>query len=110
MSGLGRKACSAVTSNVPGAGSPRRSTWPSAITGWRYCRGQSLLGQVHLLRGDTAAAVESTLQAFARACQVGDPCWEGISTRGLGLLAEHAGEPDRAFDLLTPPPRNGSTP
>jgi len=62
---------------------------------------QSLLGEVHLLAGDTAAAVETTQQAFARACQVGDPCWEGISTRGLGLPAEHAGEPDRAFDLLT---------
>jgi DNA-binding SARP family transcriptional activator len=61
---------------------------------------QSLLGEVHLLRGDTAAGTEATRQAFARACQIGDPCWEGISTRGLGLLAEHDGEPDRAFDLL----------
>ena len=62
---------------------------------------QSLLGEVHLLRGDTAAATEATGQAFARACQIGDPCWEGMSARGLGLLAEHDGEPDRAFDLLT---------
>jgi tetratricopeptide (TPR) repeat protein len=61
---------------------------------------QSLLGEVHLLRGETGAAVEATHQAFARACQVGDPCWEGMATRGLGLLAAHAGEPDRAFDLL----------
>jgi DNA-binding SARP family transcriptional activator len=61
---------------------------------------QSLLGEVHLLRGDTAAAIEATGQAFARACQIGDPCWEGISARGLGLLAELDGEPDRAFELL----------
>jgi DNA-binding SARP family transcriptional activator len=61
---------------------------------------QSLLGEVQLLRGDPAAAAEATGQAFARACQIGDPCWEGISARGLGLLAEHDGEPDRAFDLL----------
>jgi DNA-binding SARP family transcriptional activator len=61
---------------------------------------QSLLGEVHLLRGDTAAAAQTTQQAFARALQIGDPCWEGISTRGLGLLAEHTGEPERAFDLL----------
>lgn len=61
---------------------------------------QSLLGEVHLLRGDTAAASEAIEQAFARACQTGDPCWEGISTRGRGLLAEQAGEFDRAFALL----------
>jgi tetratricopeptide (TPR) repeat protein len=62
---------------------------------------QSLLGEVHLLRGDIAAAAEASRQAFARACQIGDPCWEGIATRGLALVAVHAGEPERAFALLT---------
>jgi DNA-binding SARP family transcriptional activator len=62
---------------------------------------QSLLGEVQLLRGDSDAASETLRQAFARACQIGDPCWEGISARGLGLLASACGEPDRAFELLT---------
>jgi DNA-binding SARP family transcriptional activator len=61
---------------------------------------QALLGEVHLLRGDLAAGAEAAEQAYARACQTGDPCWEGIATRGLGLLAEHAGDPERAFALL----------
>jgi DNA-binding SARP family transcriptional activator len=61
---------------------------------------QSLLGEVYLLRGETVASSETVQQAFARACQVGDPCWEGISARGLGLLASATGETDRAFALL----------
>jgi hypothetical protein len=40
-------------------------------------------------------------QAFARACQLGDPCWEGISIRGLALVAETAEDTGRAFALLS---------
>ncbi len=36
-------------------------------------------------------------QAFARACQIGDPCWEGISARGSALAAEARGQVDEAF-------------
>ena len=43
---------------------------------------------------------ERVEQSFARACQIGDPCWEGISARGLALLAEARGEVDRAFAEL----------
>ncbi len=39
-------------------------------------------------------------QAFARACQLGDPCWEGMSARGLALVADIHGDPSRAFDIL----------
>jgi hypothetical protein len=39
-------------------------------------------------------------QAFARACRLGDPCWEGMSARSLALVAEAHGETDRAFALL----------
>lgn len=62
---------------------------------------QSLLGEAHLVRGEADAAREALRRAFARACQLGDPCWEGLSGRGLGLLADHECDPDRAFDLLT---------
>ena len=30
--------------------------------------------------------------AFALACELGDPCWEGMAGRALGLLALHAGD------------------
>jgi tetratricopeptide (TPR) repeat protein len=62
---------------------------------------QSLLGEVYLLRGEAVASSEALRQAFARACQVSDPCWEGISARGLGLLASATGETDHAFALLS---------
>ena len=62
---------------------------------------QALLGHVLLARGDLDAAATCLEQSFARACQIGDPCWEGISARGLAVLSEATGEPDRAIaDLL----------
>lgn len=61
---------------------------------------QALLGEVELARGDLGAATTLLEQAFARACSLGDPCWEGVSARGLALLAEACGDTDRAFALL----------
>jgi hypothetical protein len=55
---------------------------------------------VHLARKDAIRAAETLEQAFARACQVGDPCWEGMSARGLALVAEANGETDLAFETL----------
>jgi DNA-binding SARP family transcriptional activator len=62
---------------------------------------QALRGEVQLARGDPAGAGDLLQQAFARACQLGDPCWEGISTRGLALVAEAAEDTGRAFALLS---------
>jgi DNA-binding SARP family transcriptional activator len=61
---------------------------------------QALLGEAHLQAGGSDVAENLLDQAFARACQLGDPCWEGMSARGTALVAEARGEPDRAFDLL----------
>jgi DNA-binding SARP family transcriptional activator len=61
---------------------------------------QALRGEVHLARKDPGLAAETLEQAFARACQLGDPCWEGMSARGLALVAEATGETDRAFETL----------
>ena len=61
---------------------------------------QAFLGEVHLARHEPDRADEALQQAFARACQLGDPCWEGLSARGLALVAEAAGENDRAFETL----------
>jgi DNA-binding SARP family transcriptional activator len=53
---------------------------------------QALLGEVELARGDVTAASALLEQAFARACQLRDPCWEGMAALGLGLLAEARGD------------------
>lgn len=61
---------------------------------------QALRGELHLASGEVDAARRALSQAFARACQFGDPCWEGMSARGLALVAETSGDTARAFDLL----------
>jgi DNA-binding SARP family transcriptional activator len=61
---------------------------------------QALRGEVQLARDDPAGAAELLQHAFARACQLGDPCWEGMAGRGLALVAEATGGPERAFALL----------
>jgi DNA-binding SARP family transcriptional activator len=61
---------------------------------------QALRGEVQLGRADPAGAVQLLQQAFARACQLGDPCWEGLSARGLALAAEAIGDTSRAFAVL----------
>ena len=61
---------------------------------------QALLGEVRLGRADRDGAAELLQHAFARACRLGDPCWEGMAARGLALVAEAAGDTERAFGLL----------
>ena len=61
---------------------------------------QAFLGEVELGRGNLDAAESILDQAFARACQLGDPCWEGVTARGLALAANARGSADRAFELL----------
>jgi DNA-binding SARP family transcriptional activator/tetratricopeptide (TPR) repeat protein len=62
---------------------------------------QALRGEIQLARADPAGAAELLQHAFARACQLGDPCWEGMSARGLALVAETDGDTSRAFALLS---------
>ena len=61
---------------------------------------QALRGEVQLARADVSGAADLLQQAFARACHLGDPCWEGMAARGLALLAEAQGETDNAFEIL----------
>jgi len=61
---------------------------------------QALLGEAELAAGRPDAAADLLDQAFARACQLGDPCWEGISARGLALVAESSGDVEGAFSML----------
>jgi DNA-binding SARP family transcriptional activator len=61
---------------------------------------QSLRAEAELLRGRVEPAAELFEQAFALGCQLGDPCWEGISGRGLGRVAMARGQPARAAEIL----------
>ena len=69
---------------------------------------QALLGEVRLAHGDLPGATALLEQAFARACQMGDPCWEGISAHGLGLVAEATGDAGQAFTILVDARRRAS--
>ncbi|MBB2940798.1 DNA-binding SARP family transcriptional activator [Actinoplanes lutulentus] len=62
---------------------------------------QALRGEVHLAAGDVEAAERVLRQAFARACRLGDPCWEGMAARSLALVAEARGDTEQAFALLS---------
>ncbi len=47
---------------------------------------QSLLGTVDLAEGRIGEARDAFEAAFALGCQIGDPCWEGMGARGIGLV------------------------
>jgi DNA-binding SARP family transcriptional activator len=47
---------------------------------------QALLGAVDLAEGRVAEASDAFESAFALGCQIGDPCWEGMGARGIGLV------------------------
>jgi tetratricopeptide (TPR) repeat protein len=71
-----------------------RENW-TAFAPWP----EALRGDVDLASGATDAAAERYEHAFALACQLGDPCWEGIAARGLGLAAARD-DIDKALDWL----------
>lgn len=65
---------------------------------------RSQRAEVLLRAGDLAGAEAGFEGAYALACQVGDPCWEGYALRGRGLLAAARGDDGAALDLLTAAP------
>jgi tetratricopeptide (TPR) repeat protein len=53
---------------------------------------EALRAELALRMGDLDQAVDLLEHAFALGCRIGDPCWEAISARALGLVHEAAGE------------------
>jgi DNA-binding SARP family transcriptional activator len=47
---------------------------------------EAMRGEIDLDGGDTARAAERFERAFAMACDLQDPCWEGLAARNLALL------------------------
>jgi ATP/maltotriose-dependent transcriptional regulator MalT len=56
--------------------------------------------EVDRLRGDLGGAQERFEHAFTLGCQLGDPCWEAFSARGLGLVAAERGAFEKAVRWL----------
>jgi DNA-binding SARP family transcriptional activator len=63
--------------------------WPQSI------RAHSLAAD-----GRWSDANDDAEQAFALACQLGDPCWEGMAGRALALLASHQGDGEAASEWI----------
>jgi len=61
---------------------------------------QALRAEIHLLRGEVDAASDGYEAAFALGCQMGDPCWEGMGARGIGLVHIKRGHIDEGFEWL----------
>ncbi|HJQ44542.1 MAG TPA: BTAD domain-containing putative transcriptional regulator [Jatrophihabitantaceae bacterium] len=53
---------------------------------------QALRAEIDLALGDLDTAANELENAWALACQIGDPCWEGMAARGLGLLSMGRGD------------------
>jgi DNA-binding SARP family transcriptional activator len=66
---------------------------------------ESFRGEIDLVLGDVSSAEARFEHSFALGCQVGDPCWESIALRGLGLVAAARGDVAGSIELLVDAPR-----
>jgi DNA-binding SARP family transcriptional activator len=66
---------------------------------------ESFRAEIDLENGNVDAADDAFEHAFALGCEIGDPCWESIATRGRGLVAVERGEVARGLELLVEAPR-----
>lgn len=57
---------------------------------------ESLLADVDLADGRTEDAAAAYEHAYALSLQLGDPCWEGMAARGIGLVANRRGDAEAA--------------
>jgi DNA-binding SARP family transcriptional activator len=58
---------------------------------------ESLLADVDLIEGNIDAAAPAYEHAYALSVQLGDPCWEGLAARGIGLVANRRGDAESAL-------------
>lgn len=65
----------------------------------------SLQAEVTLMSGQVDSAEETFDHAYALSCQLGDPCWESLGARGLGLVAAERDDLDTALARLDEAPR-----
>jgi DNA-binding SARP family transcriptional activator len=61
---------------------------------------EALQGELELLAGHLDAAGQQFEHAWSLGCQIGDPCWESLAARGLGLFNLTRGDPASASAWL----------
>lgn len=61
---------------------------------------QALLATVAFSEGRVGEAGDAFEAAFAVGCQIGDPCWEGMSARGIGLVKVATGDVEEGIKWL----------
>ena len=61
---------------------------------------ETFLAEVDLRRGQVSRAEDRLQHAFALGCHIADPCWEGVSARGLGLVRAARGDVAEAVAAL----------
>jgi len=86
----------------PARSSASRSIDICRTTGWIafLALPQSLLAAADLATGRLAEATSAFESAFALGCQIGDPCWEGMAARGIGLVHWSHGQSGEAIAWL----------
>lgn len=62
---------------------------------------QALRAECLAAAGQRGEARDDAESAFALACQLGDPCWEGMAGRALAMLALHSGDVTAALEWIT---------
>ncbi len=72
-----------------------RTAWRT-FTPWP----ESLLAEVDLVQDRVDEAGERLETAFATSCELGDPCWEGVSGRGRGQVLARRGRREDALETL----------
>ena len=70
----------------------RRLRWTSFVP-----LPESLLADGDQAEGRTAVAAAAYEHAYALSLQLGDPCWEGLAARGIGLVARQRGDTEAAL-------------
>ncbi len=61
---------------------------------------QAFLGETLVEMGAAEEASRILRQAFARACQIGDPCWEAVTGRALAMISADEGDSDEALRIV----------
>jgi tetratricopeptide (TPR) repeat protein len=69
---------------------------------------ETWLAEVELAAGRAESARRGLEHSFALSCELGDPCWEGISAQGLGRLACRDGQTSHGLRLLEDARRRAS--
>jgi DNA-binding SARP family transcriptional activator len=87
-----REAQATAEASLAGA---RRHQW-TAYQPWP----QAIRAECLVQAGQWREARRDAEEAFALACELGDPCWEGMAARALGEVAALTGKYDAAWEWM----------